>query len=186
MARRAPLIPGALLAVLALGACADATTAASGERLSGRLVFQATINGRPWVADSGTRSGFISVRSGQVQFAGARRSARDTVENLVVGATRFAYGAAVPISLSTGGPHSYYALILGGGAEARTFVADTGAAGFLVIDGYDPIDRLASGRFEFRARLLLEGPMGPVLGDSTITVTDGRFRLPYIGDQFVP
>lgn len=174
-----------LLAVLALAGCADATTSASGVRLADPIFLEAVIDGRPWVADSGTRSLVISTRAGLIHFGGTRRRGGDTVENLSVAVGRFAFGTPILISATERGSDALFAVAVLPGSPLL-FVVDSGPAGSVTLDGLDPINRLASGRFEFRARLVLFSPEGSRFGDSTIRVTAGRFRLPFTGDEPIP
>jgi len=174
-----------LLAVLALAGCADATTSASGVRLADPIFLEAVIDGRSWVADSGTRRLLVSPRADRIQFQGSRRGRGDTVQTLSVAVGRFAFNTPISILLGENGSNAIFATFAPPG-NPILFFADSSDAGSVTLDGLDPINQLASGRFEFRARLVLFSPEGSRLGDSAIRVTAGRFRLPFTGDEPFP
>lgn len=171
-------------AVLALAGCADATTSASGVRLADPIFLEAVIDGRPWVADSGTRRLLVSARTGRIQFQGTR-SGGDTVETLSVAVGRFAFNTPIPLSLTDNRSTALFSTFAPPD-QRDLFLTDSSDAGSVTLDGLDPINRLATGRFEFRARILIPTPGGTRLGDSTIRVTAGRFRLPFTGDEPLP
>lgn len=107
------------------------------------------------------------------------------METLTAAAGRFAFGTPIPISATERGSNALFGVSAPAG-DLLLFLIDSGSAGSLILDGLDPINRLASGRFEFRARILIPSPGGTRLGDSTIHVTAGRFRLPFTGDEPIP
>jgi hypothetical protein len=177
----------ATLGLMLLSACADGSITASGEKLDGSIVVSATVDGRPWVADSGTRGAAVYAVGGAeaVSITGSRRFGGGAfVEALNVYVDSFAVGRPVPIQRNGALLSQRIQPAPASGPVTNFFIVDTAGTGVLVVDGYDPVNRLVSGHFNFRARIVVRtDTTGNVLGDSVITVTDGKFRLPY-NDRF--